>query len=390
MNVTGIIAEYNPFHNGHALHLKKARQLTKADVVIAIMSGSFVQRGEPAIMPKWERAEMAVKSGVDLVIELPVFAATQQAEIFANKAIEILAALKVNQLFFGSEHGNSEAFDQLALQMTNHSDAFESNLRLELAAKQIAYPAAFAAAIQKTFPTIPLDITKPNNILGFHYALAIAKNKFAIRLATMPRAHTDFHDSSFTHSSIASATAIRNTLLKEGIEAISPFIPPETETILNNYAGKFVSWEDYYPFLRYRLLTARSNDLAITRLVDEGIENRMRQQAAKNFDFVSFLKAMQTKRYSNARIQRTALQILLNQLKTDHYQPYIRILGMTKTGQNYLTTIKKQVSMPIISTVSKAPTGILDADLQASAIYTLPPELQSYRQADFEKPPFII
>ncbi|STY45545.1 Protein of uncharacterised function (DUF795) [Listeria grayi] len=389
MNVTGIIVEYNPFHNGHALHLKAAREATDADVVIAVMSGSFVQRGEPAIVPKWERAQMAIDAGVDIVIELPVLAATQQAAVFAEKAVELLAAMRVNHLFFGSEHGDSEAFVQLSEQMLKQHDEFAHTLQHLLQRKETSYPVAFATALRSIFSNTSIDVTKPNNILGFHYALAIAKNQFAIQLHTMPRAHAGFHDQAITHPSIASATAIRRLLLEQGLEAASHYLPATTKAILAAYHGPFISWADYYPFLQYRLLTAEPAELAANRLVSEGIENRFQAAAQKSSDFAAFLKSVQTKRYSNARIQRTALHILLHHLKSEHYQPYLRILGMSAAGRKYMTTWKKEIPLPIVSTVSKAPAELLELDLRATAVYTLPVALQDYRQADFTRPPYL-
>lgn len=136
MKATGIVVEYNPFHNGHQLHLNKARELTKADVVIAVMSGSFVQRGEPAILPKWERTKMALAAGVDMVVELPVSFATQHATIFAEESVRILDALHVDALFFGSEHGVSEDFLTAAKTVVEHEASFNQAIQLALIDKK--------------------------------------------------------------------------------------------------------------------------------------------------------------------------------------------------------------------------------------------------------------
>ncbi|MBF2465009.1 nucleotidyltransferase [Listeria welshimeri] len=388
MKATGIVVEYNPFHNGHQLHLNKARELTKADVVIAVMSGSFVQRGEPAILPKWERTKMALAAGVDMVVELPVSFATQHATIFAEESVRILDALHVDALFFGSEHGVSEDFSTAAKTVVEHEAGFNQAIQLALIDKKTSYARAYTEAFKQSFGTELLDVTKPNNILGFHYALAIQKQNPTISLQTMARIHAGYHDIEANHDQIASATAIRKLLLAGNLEEASRYLPAYSIEILKNYDGPFLSWENYWALLKYRLIQAETDELEGIRNVSEGIQNRMQIAATKAQYFSDFIESMKTKRYSNARIQRTALQILLN-ARNIPSAPYIRILGMNKTGQKYLSHHKKNISLPIVTTVSKAAPGLLEEDLRATNIYTLVKGLENYQAGDFHIPPIL-
>ncbi|EUJ44276.1 hypothetical protein PRIP_10282 [Listeria riparia FSL S10-1204] len=182
MKATGLIVEYNPFHNGHLLHLNEAKKQTGAEVIIAVMSGSFLQRGEPALLPKWERTKMAVDAGIDLVVELPFYFATQQAAIFANGAVEILAALGVSSIFFGSENGDVKSFSNAAGIISGQSNAFKVAIRRYLDDKRHSYATAWNLAIHELAPDLELDLTQPNNILGFHYALAALSQQVPITM----------------------------------------------------------------------------------------------------------------------------------------------------------------------------------------------------------------
>ncbi|PZG53633.1 nucleotidyltransferase [Listeria ivanovii] len=388
MKATGIVVEYNPFHNGHKLHLNEAREWTKPDVVIAVMSGSFVQRGEPAILPKWERTQMALAAGVDMVVELPVSAATQHATIFAEESVRILNALHIDTLFFGSEHGKVNDFAEAAEIVVNQEATLNQMIKQVLQNKQTSYAQAYTLALQMLLGEKTLDVTQPNNILGFHYALGVAKQNPAIKLESIPRAHANYHDEQAVHAQIASATAIRKLLLAGKLEQAANYLPESSLQILHAYHGPFLSWDNYWPFLKFRLLQATSEELSYIRGVSEGIQNRMQEAATTAETFSDFIERTKTKRYSNARIQRTALQILLNATTTES-KPYIRILGMNKIGQKYLALHKKNISLPIVTTASKAAPGLLTEDLKATTIYSLAKGVEFYQKGDFQIPPII-
>ncbi|MBC1442284.1 nucleotidyltransferase [Listeria seeligeri] len=388
MKATGIVVEYNPFHNGHQLHLKKARELTNPDVVIAVMSGSFVQRGDPAILPKWERTKMALAAGVDIVVELPVAFSTQHATIFAEESVRILDALHINSLFFGSEHGDANDFSEAANKVANNEATFNQMIKHSLENKKISYAKAYTLALETLLGEKKLDVTKPNNILGFHYALAVQKQNPTIKLQSIAREQAQYHDEQATHTSIASATAIRKMMLAGESKQAMRYLPISSQEILRAYSGPFLSWDDYWPFLKFRLLQATSEELKAIRGVSEGIQNRMQLVATTAENFFEFIEQTKTKRYSNARLQRTALQILLN-AKDTKSKPYIRILGMSKLGQQYLALHKKNIPLQVVTTASKASSGILTEDLKATTIYTLAKGLESYQKGDFQIPPII-
>ncbi|MBC2056874.1 nucleotidyltransferase [Listeria booriae] len=389
MKATGLIVEYNPFHNGHLLHLNEAKKQTGAEVIIAVMSGSFLQRGEPALLPKWERAKMAVDAGVDLVVELPFHLATQQAAIFANGAVEILAALGVSSIFFGSENGDAKNFSKAASVMSGQSDAFKASIRRYLDDKTHSYATAWNLAIRELAPDLALDLTQPNNILGFHYTLAAVSQQVPINMATMKRQNAAYHDHSPSHQSIASATAIRHMLLKDDLAAVSQYVPETTFHILQNYqqTHNFASWHHFWPLLKYQLVTASTEQLQQIRGITEGIENRLQKAALHADNFEDFLNQTVTKRYSKSRIQRTALQILMQQQEAEiPSQNYIRILGMSATGQRYLNHIKKEIPIPLVSTMSKANPALIQNDIRATQLYSLAPTLSDQVQRDFQTP----
>ncbi|MBC1557523.1 nucleotidyltransferase [Listeria booriae] len=389
MKATGLIVEYNPFHNGHLLHLNEAKKQTGAEVIIAVMSGSFLQRGEPALLPKWERAKMAVDAGLDLVVELPFHFATQQAAIFANGAVEILAALGVSSIFFGSENGDAKSFSKAASVMSGQSDAFKAAIRRYLDDKTHSYATAWNLAIRELAPDLALDLTQPNNILGFHYTLAAINQQVPITMATMKRQNAAYHDHSPSHQSIASATAIRHMLLKDDLAAVSQYVPETTFRILQNYqqTHNFASWHHFWPLLKYQLITASTEQLQQIRGITEGIENRLQKAALHADNFEDFLTQTVTKRYSKSRIQRTALQILMQQQETEvPSQNYIRILGMSTTGQRYLNHIKKEIPLPLVSTMSKANPALIQNDIRATQLYSLAPTLSDQIQRDFQTP----
>ncbi|WP_439442870.1 nucleotidyltransferase [Listeria aquatica] len=365
MRATGIIVEYNPLHNGHLYHLQEARKQTKADIIIAIMSGSFVQRGEPAIVSKELRTKWALEAGCDLVFELPVRFAVQQADIFASAAIELLKDLKTNALFFGSENGDATKFRIIAKLAA--SPLFEEALRRMLAEKKLSYGEAYTETL--TSFTNELDVTKPNNILGLHYALANEKQEAGLKLYSLKRTN-NYHATDVHSNDFASATALRKLLLENNLPAIKTKVPGFVYTSLENYQTPLLSFSSAYPYLRYRLLSDRNESLTVINSVTEGIENRLRRAAFEE-TAEEFLRATTTKRYSTSRVRRTAMQILLQFQKKDQPENHLRLLGMTKQGQAYLSTIKKELSLPLVSTPSKASQELIQYDIQASRLYHL-------------------
>ncbi len=396
---TGIIVEYNPFHNGHLHHLRETRRMTGAECIIAVMSGYFMQRGEPALVSKWTRAEMAVLSGADLVVELPYAFAVQPAEKFAAGGIAILDALQCKSFCFGSESGDIEAFRQAAAVLLENEAAFNASVKREVK-KGISYPAALSNSFQKLAPgDSTLDLSSPNNILGFHYMLAAARQNPAMEAFTVQRKAAGHHDVAIT-GEIASASATRKTILQtEDLHAARPVLPEPAFHVLSrhrNNNGHFLHWALYWPFLHYRLLSSSEEELRAIYEVEEGIEYRLKKAAASANSFPDFMEKVKTKRYTWTRLQRICTHLLTNakkaEIKKHAAKPsYIRLLAMNETGRRYLNSVKKTVPVPIISKFSLQTAPLLAPDIRAARIYALPlpaNEREHLMIREFSKPPF--
>lgn len=379
MNAVGVIVEYNPFHNGHKYHLEKAKEKTGADIVIAVMSGNFLQRGEPALASKWFRTEMALSGGADLVFELPYIFATQNADIFADGAISILSAAGCESVCFGSESGEIESFtrtlDFLAKQKIQFHEKVKENIELGY-----SYPKSLSLSFEALGPPSDLlDLTKPNNILGFQYMEAINRQGVRIQPVTIKRKNAGYHDEHFSSQTIASATSIRKSLFshESNIDRIQSYLPRSSYHLLLGYKkryGQFHSWEDYWPLLKYRLLQSSPEELAEIHEVEEGLENRLREKVLHAQSFQDFMKTIKTKRYTWTRLQRVCLHILMNvkrsEMEAGRTANYLRLLGMSAKGRAYLQQKKKNLELPLVSKPSSR-KDLLKTDIKASRIYSL-------------------
>ncbi len=387
MKAVGLIVEYNPFHNGHLYHVLQSKQQNDADVVIAVMSGSFLQRGEPAIVNKWSRTAMALHNGVDLVIELPYIFSTQHAEHFASGAVSLLEAIRCDSFCFGSEKGTISSFVQLYDIISHHEEALNEQVRL-YCKQGNSYPRAFSLALQNLDVQIEneIDLSMPNNILGFQYVRATLDNNYQIKPSLINRVAAQYHDASLPDGHIASATSIRKALLNQTYEGapVKSFMPAYSLSELTQYAAKnnlLHSWEHYWPLLQYTLLTHSAQQLAAIYEVEEGIQYRLKEVALLSKSFEQFMTKVKTKRYTYTRIQRICVHILNNvskeQMKRLMKQPsYLRILGFTETGRQYLSEKKKLIELPIISKPGSFNDEGLALDIHASTIHSLvlPPE----------------
>lgn len=399
MKAVGIVVEYNPFHNGHALHVKESKKTTDADLMIAVMSGNFLQRGEPALVPKWYRAKMALLNGVDIVVELPYSFATQKADTFAYGAISILDALGCKAICFGSESGNIDEFHDTLFFLEKKKEAYNEHIQSHLK-KGVSYPKAQALAFQQLSPpNNALDLSKPNNILGIQYVNAIQKIGSPMEAKTIVRKSAQYHDEHFNKDdSIASATSIRKAIFShENWENyVSPYIPNTTLTVLKNYYdifGHFQNWETYWPYLQFRLLQATPEELREIYEVEEGIEHRLISSAFTSTSFQQFMEKMKTKRYTWTRLQRICVHILVNvkkiEMKKRMEQPtYIRLLGMTIKGREYIRKNKKNFPLPLISKLSSFDSDDIKLDIQAAKIYgIIHPQLL---KMEYRQPPIIM
>ncbi|MFD6206837.1 nucleotidyltransferase [Peribacillus sp. NPDC060253] len=380
MKACGLVVEYNPFHNGHVLHARESRETTGADVVVAVMSGPFLQRGEPAIVSKWARTEMALNGGIDLVIELPYAFATQKAEIFANGSISLLESLGCDSFCFGSEDGRIEPFITAHKTLSDNSAAFDAAIKSAMDAGN-SYPASAAQAYQSIIKSdLALDLTKPNNILGKEYVSAALSNGYSIRPYTIQRVSAGYHETKLSNDRIASATGIRKAIHEQNqeLDPVSSYVPQPTMNGLKQYLAHYHSlhdWEMYWPMLKYRILSSSLNELAGIYEIEEGIEYRIKEMAKQSSNFTGFMNALKTKRYTWTRLQRMCVHILSHtlkeQMKHKEHPSYIRLLGMTRRGQEYLRTVKKGLPIPLISKLSSYQEQDIENDLRAAQVYAL-------------------
>ncbi|TDL79984.1 nucleotidyltransferase [Peribacillus frigoritolerans] len=379
MKAVGLVVEYNPFHNGHLYHLQASKEKAEADTVIAVMSGHFLQRGEPALVSKWSRAKMALQQGADLVVELPYAFATQKAEFFADGAISILEALKCHSVCFGSENGEITPFLETAKTLEELDSDYQDAIKYYM--KQgISYPSAQTKAYQSLDTGgHTLDLSMPNNILGYQYVKAIQKQGSAISPLTIKRTSAGYHDEEFNETSIASATSIRKAIFSEENKDIQSFVPETTWDNLKTYRhdfNTFHQWEDYFGFLKYTICTMTHDELKQIYEVEEGLENRVKSLIHQAASFKDFMEQLKTKRYTWTRLQRLCLHILTrttkDQMKLDETgAPYLRLLGMSSQGRAYLNSIKKTVDKPLVSTLSAFSHPILDLDIKAASVYAM-------------------
>ena len=321
MKVCGLIVEYNPLHNGHLYHLQKARQLTEAEIVIAVMSGNFVQRGEFALIDKWTRAKAAIEVGVDIVLELPFVFTVQSATQFGKNAVDILAKAKCNYIVFGSETNNLEELKEIA-SMSFNIDNFRETMK-----KGYSYPAAYGFLA---------DSYGPNDILGISYLRAL-QNYPDITPVSVLRT-SDYHNDELNEE-LPGAKAIRAALKKN--QDVTRFTPMKD---LKEFPSP--AWDDYYGYIRNLLLVIPKEQLQEIFLMDEGIETHLAKCAYKSYTFEQFINKATTRRYTRSRIQRTLCHLLVHNTKKDmqNLDDYdiIRPLAFSEKGRKYLKWLQNQ------------------------------------------------
>ena len=383
MKTVGIICEYSPFHNGHEYHIKQVKKLYPDANIILILSGNFTQRGLPSVLDKWTKTEIALRHGIDLVVELPFVFATQSADIFARGSIFLLKALNVDALVFGSEENNIQMLQTLAHIQCN--DPKYDQLVKNYLQEGVNYPTAMSKALEAFHSTA---ITSPNDLLGLSYVKEIIKQHANIQPVTIQRT-SDFHDTN-SQDDIVSATRIR-TALKNN-EDISRFVPKDT---LSAFDHHIIDIEDYYPFLFYRLATFQGQ-IASNQTVDEGIEHRILKYYIECASIEEFIHKIKTKRYTYNKLMRMILHILCNftkeEAKAVPYPTYIRILGLTETGIAYLNSIKKNCPLPIITSLSQIDDLCSQIEYRATAVYSsvFPKEKRTQLLTrEFQKKPII-
>ncbi len=382
MKVAGIIVEYNPLHYGHLLHLQRTREKTECDAIVAVMSGGFTQRGEPAIFNKWARTEMALHAGCDLVIELPSAYTVQPAEWFAYGAVSLLEATGlVDSLVFGSESGSLSPLKALADLLTNESP--ELRLLIQNHLKEgISYPAALGQAVASLY-SIPDQATslldQPNNTLGLQYMIALNRLNSSILPETIQREQSQYHDLQPTHEQIASATAVRRLLFSD-VQQATPYLPASTMSIIEHEiaAGRGpVKLDQLWQSLFQQITTHSPQQLAQYYDMSEGLEYRFKKilPTLQNYSITDLMTALKTKRYTYTRLQRLIAHLLLGHTKSvlsieqlAQGPGYIRVLGFTDTGRELLRQMKKTASLPVITKPTDTDHVHMELDIRASAI----------------------
>ncbi|MFT9004676.1 MAG: nucleotidyltransferase [Liquorilactobacillus hordei] len=378
MDVVGIVTEYNPFHNGHLYQVNEVKKRFPDAVIIVVMSGNFLERGEPAILDKWTRAREAILNGVNLVVELPVAFCVQPADFFAFGALRILKELGVQKLVFGAENEEYNFAEMAEITKRVHGNFSTYNE---------SYAKAYQRAItEKT----GVDVSKPNNLLGLAYARANLKLGSFLELVPIQRRAAAHHDQQLPITSrIASASAIRDAALNRQ-ESVANYVPHLTAVDLQQ--GKTLSWVDFWPLLKYQILTSNVQELREIYGMTEGLEFRIKDKLERMGPAVTFndwISEVKSKRFTYAHMTRIATMILLQAKNEDieevEQKPYIRILGFDIKGQNHLNSVKKKLLFPVVSRVSqKVAANLLKLDYRAGLVYS---QFSGQRQ-DFGRSPF--
>lgn len=357
MTAVGLITEYNPFHNGHQHHLQESLRISGAEVAIAVMSGHFVQRGMPAMLDKWVRTEMALASGVDLVLELPVVWACNSAPHFAAGAVEILDGCGgVESLCFGSERGEIAPLQECAAFLSTAATRIAKETG-EALRSGISYPVARAVAVKGCANADELLAT-PNNILGITYLQALTARGSSIRPLTIPRIGAGYHDC-IAQGEIASATGIRQ--LHARGEELSPFIPVTARPPLQHalHSGNVLDPSRLFPLLMSRLCDEPAALGGIYQ-VEDGIAERLCQHSRSAHTFAGLIDSVKVRHLTVSRLQRILAYILLNLTAEEAgeqlaYGPsYLRLLGATVKGERFLAATRKKRTLPLLGNFSRS------------------------------------
>jgi predicted nucleotidyltransferase len=376
MKTLGMVTEYNPFHNGHLYHLRQSLEKSGCDSSVCVMSGNFTQRGEPAIVNKWTRAQMALEAGVDLVIELPLPFALSGAEHFAMGSVKLLESLGiVDAICFGSECGDIETLNAAAEILASEPESFRKHLKAALDSG-ISFPAARQAAMKSYLSENPHNmpgaaecLSYPNNILAVEYLKALKRISGRMRPLTIKRTGAGHNDPAIC-GAVSGAAAIRNAILSKNLDlsALGDVMPATSLSLLKRDfdLGKGpVSGEKFGKIILSLLRSMDPEELANYPDMSEGLENRILEASSQSGTLEELVENIGTKRYTRTRIQRILMSVLIGMTADavrgfdDNGGPqYLRILGFSEKGRALLALAKEKAALPIIV----KPSNFKDSD----------------------------
>ena len=374
MQRIGLIAEYNPIHNGHIYQIKEIKRLYPDSIIILITNSYFTQRGDISIINKWNKTKIVLDNNIDLVIELPFPYATQSADIFAKGALKILNFLQIDTLIFGSESNDINKLKKLASTQLNNKK-YDEKVKAYLN-QGINYPTAMSNSLKDI---LGYATSSPNDLLGISYIKEIIRNNYKINTVSIKRT-IDYH-SKIASKKIASATLIR-TLIREKKD-ITNYIPKYQ----TDYLYQDLSLESYFPYIKYKIIT--SKNLAIYKTVDEGIENRINKVINSVNSWKELVEKIKNKRYTYNKVNRMLIHILTNFTKDESNNlniDYIRVLGFSQKGRLYLNQIKKDLTVPLITNYKPNLSPLLDIEFRVAKIYSLPLN-KNIIEKEYKQPP---
>lgn len=356
MQIIGIVTEYNPFHNGHLYQIKKIKEMYPDSVIIVAMSGNYTMRGEISVLDKWNKTNIAINNGIDIVLEIPFIYSNQSSDIFSYAALKMLNEFKIEKLVFGSETNNIDLLS-LASSVQIDNKKFDSLVK-DYMSKGYNYPSSIGKSI---YELTGIKIKESNDILGVSYIKEILKNKYNIKPISIKR--TNNFKTNTKKSNIISAYEIREFLNKN--ESIKEYVPNNVTPYI-----KKVDYEKLFNLIKYKVISEK-NSLNKYHLIDEGIENRIYEGVIKCDNYDDLVKYISNKRVTINKVNRILINIFVGLTKEEASNKelsYIKILGLSKNGKKYYSKIKKDINIKVCNKFEK---DVMNTELKASYLYSI-------------------
>ena len=358
MRVVGIVVEYNPFHNGHLYQIERVKELFEDSIIVVAMSGYYTERGEVSVLSKWDKAQLALMYGVDVVLEIPFVFSNQSADVFSYAAIKMLSEFKIDVLVFGSESADVSFLKSVAsVQICNPS--FDSLVK-NYVSEGLNYPTSLSKAI---FDLTGFKVSEPNDVLAVSYIKEILRNNLDIEIFPLKRTNS-FLDLS-SDEVIVSASNVRNRLSSG--EDISKYVPSGVVKYVRN-----VNLDYLFQLIRYKIISERDS-LEKYHLVDEGIDNRIYEASLSANNYFELVDMIKTKRYTYNKINRILINIFVGFTKDEANKfkslDYIRVLGFSSMGRKFYSSIKNDISLPVIHKFEKF--DMMQIEFRAAILYSM-------------------